>query len=44
MVQPIFDYCDVVSDNLSVTQATRLQKFKNRAGRVSKKVMKSDNM
>ena len=32
----IFDYCDVVWDNLSVTQATRLQKLKKLAGRVIK--------
>ena len=36
LIQPIFDYCDVVWDNLSVTQATRLQKLKNRAGRIIK--------
>ena len=34
LVQPLFDYCDVVWDNLSITQATRLQKLKNWAGRV----------
>lgn len=34
LIQPLFDYCDVVWDNLMASQATRLQKLKNRAGRV----------
>lgn len=34
LIQPLFDYCDVVWDNLTAFQATRLQKLKNRAGRV----------
>ena len=34
LIQPIFDYCDVVWDNLSSTSAQRLQKLQNRAARV----------
>lgn len=34
LVQPLFDYCDVVWDILTESQATRLQKLKNRTGRV----------
>jgi hypothetical protein len=34
LIQPIFDYCDVVLDNMSITLAQRLQKLQNRAGRV----------
>ena len=34
MVKPLFDYCDIVLDNLSGTNATRLQKLQNRAARV----------
>lgn len=34
LVRPLLDYCDVVWDNLTESQATRLQKLKNRAGRV----------
>ena len=34
LIQPSFDYCDLVWDNLSKGLATRLQKLQNRAGRV----------
>ena len=34
LIQPHFDYCDVVWDNLSIGLTTRLQKLQNRAGRV----------
>jgi hypothetical protein len=32
--QAIFDYCDVILDNMSITLAQRLQKLQNRAARV----------
>ena len=31
---PLFDYCDVVWDNLTLTMADKLQKLQNRAARV----------
>ena len=34
LIQPIFDYCDVVWDDLPITSAQRLQKLQNRAARV----------
>ena len=34
LIQPLFDYCDIVWDSLSVGLATRLQKLQNRAGRI----------
>ena len=34
LIQPSFDYCDLVWDNLSKGLATRLQKLQNMAGRV----------
>ena len=34
LIQPWFDYCDVVWDNLPATFAERLQKLQNRAARV----------
>ena len=34
MIQPLFDYCDIVWDNIGSTMATRLQKLNNLAGRV----------
>lgn len=34
LIQPWFDYCDVVWDNLPATSAERLQKLQNRAARV----------
>ena len=34
LVQPFFDYCDVVWDSLSAGLATRLQRLQNRAGRI----------
>ena len=34
LILPLFDYCDVVWDNLSLTMADRLQKLQNRAARV----------
>ena len=34
LIQPMFDYCDVVWDNLSITATQRLQKLQNRAARV----------
>lgn len=34
LIQPLFDYCDIVWANLTTYQGTRLQKLKNRAGRV----------
>ena len=34
LVKPLFDYCDIVLDNMSGTNATRLQKLQNRAARV----------
>ena len=33
LIQPLFDYCDVVWGNLSLTLAERLQKLHNRAAR-----------
>ena len=38
LIQPIFDYCDIVWDNLPLTQAIRLQKLQNRAARVINQV------
>ena len=34
LIQPIFDYCDVVWDDLPITSAQRLQKLQNRSARV----------
>ena len=34
LIQPFFDYCDIIWDNYSATQKTRLQKPQNRAARV----------
>ena len=34
LIQPLFDYCDIVWDNCSITSKTRLQKLQNRAARV----------
>ena len=34
LILPLFDYCDVVWDNLSLTLADRLQRLQNRAARV----------
>lgn len=34
LIQPLFDYCDVVWDTIGVQLSTRLQKLKNRAGRI----------
>ena len=34
LIQPMFDYCDIVLDNLPLSQAIRLQKLQKRAGRV----------
>ena len=34
LIQPLFDYCDVVWDNIPFTTAHRLQKLQNRAARV----------
>ena len=33
LIQPLFDYSDIVWDTIGVTLATRLQKLNNRAGR-----------
>ena len=33
LIQPLFDYCDIVWDSLGASQAKRLQKLNNRAGR-----------
>lgn len=33
LIQPLFDYCDIVWDTIGVTLALRLQKLNNRAGR-----------
>ena len=34
LIQPLFDYCDVVWDNLDQRLATRIQKLQNRAARI----------
>jgi len=34
LIQPWFDYCDVVWDNLPITLANRLQKLQNHAARI----------
>ena len=34
LIQPVFDYCDVVWGNLNKGLATRIQKLQNRAARV----------
>ena len=34
LIQPVFDYCDVVWDNLDKGLATKLQKLQNRAARI----------
>jgi tRNA(Met) C34 N-acetyltransferase TmcA len=34
LIQPIFDYCNVVLDNMSITLVKRLQKLQNRAAAV----------
>ena len=34
LIQPHFDYCDIVWSNLNVGQSLRLQKLQNRAARV----------
>ena len=34
LIQPVFDYCDVVWDNLDYGLATKLQKLQNRAARI----------
>ena len=34
LIQPVFDYCDVVWDNLDQGLATRIQKLQNRAARI----------
>ena len=34
LIQPLLDYCGIVLDNRSAAQASRLQKLKNRTGRV----------
>ena len=40
LIQPVFDYCDVVWDNLDQGLATKLQKLQNRAARIiTSKVM-----
>ncbi|CAH3034087.1 unnamed protein product, partial [Porites evermanni] len=31
---PVFDYCDIVWDNLDQGHATRIQKLQNRAARI----------
>ena len=33
LIQPVFDYCDVVWDNLDQGLAIRIQKLQNRAAR-----------
>ena len=38
LIQPSFDYDDMVWDNLSKGLATKLQKLQNRAGRVNLRV------
>ena len=35
LIQPVFDYCDVVWDNLDQGLATRIQKLQNRAARIT---------
>ena len=35
LIQPVFDYCDVVWDNLDQGLATKLQKLQNRAARTN---------
>ena len=34
LIQPLFDYCDVVWDTIGAVPSTRLQKLNNRAARV----------
>lgn len=34
LIQPLFDYCDIVWDGMSSTNADRLQRLQNRAARV----------
>ena len=34
LIQPVFDYCDIVWDNLDQGLATRIQKLQNRAARI----------
>lgn len=34
LIQPLFDYCDIVWDNMPLTTGERLQKLQNRAARV----------
>ena len=34
LIQPVFDYCDVVWDNLGQGLATRIQKLQNRAAHI----------
>ena len=34
LIQPVFDYCDVVWDNLDQGLATEIQKLQNRAARI----------
>ena len=34
LIQPVFDYCDVVWDKLDQGLATRIQKLQNRAARI----------
>ena len=34
LIEPFFDYCEIVWDNIGVILATRLQKLNNRAGRI----------
>ena len=34
LIQPVFDYCDVVWDNLDQGLATRIQKLQNHAARI----------
>ena len=34
LVKPLFDYCDIVLDNMSSSNAMRLQRLQNRAARV----------
>ena len=37
LLQPLFDYCGIVWNNINITQNDRLQKLRNRAARVIKK-------
>lgn len=34
LIKPLFEYCDIVLDNMPITGSTRLQKLQNRAARV----------